>query len=80
MVRRGRSRPCPIVEAIRGLSDQAEAITRNRRPLREALEGLPMPVWQLRVGRHRVFYEIIAPATVRILRVIIKQGTTAESL
>ena len=70
----------PIVEAIRALSHEAEMTTRNRRPLREALEGLPMPAWQLRVGTHRVFYEIRRPATVRILRVIIKEGTTAESL
>lgn len=70
----------PVVQAIRALSDQAETPTRNRKLLRSPIEGFPLVTWQLRVGRHRVFYEILPPATVHILRVIIKEGTTAESL
>ena len=70
----------PVVAAIRTLYHQAEVPARNRKPLRSPVEGLPMPAWQLRVGRHRVFCEVVPPATVHILRVIIKEGTTAESL
>ena len=70
----------PIVQAIRTLSHQAETPTRNRKPLRERLDELPAATWELRVGRHRVLYEIRDRGTVRVLRVIIKAGTTAESL
>ena len=70
----------PVVNAIRMLAHQAETVTRNRRPLREPLDDLPAAVWELRIGKHRVFYEIRDRATVRVLRVIIKAGTTAESL
>jgi len=70
----------PIIQAIRILSRQAETVTQNRKRLREPLEHLPDATWELRVGRHRVFYEIRDRATVRVLRVIIKTGTTSESL
>jgi mRNA-degrading endonuclease RelE of RelBE toxin-antitoxin system len=70
----------PIVQAIRGLSRDAEIATRNRKPLRVPLSELPDATWELRVGKHRILYEVRNPATVRILRVIIKRGTTAESL
>lgn len=70
----------PIVQAIRRLADQAEVATKNRKPLREPLHQLPDATWEIRVGNHRVFYEIREEGTVRILRVIIKSGTTEGSL
>ena len=70
----------PIVQSIRDLAHQAEVATRNRKRLVEPLERIPAATWELRVGRHRVFYEIRAPGTVRVLPVIIKDGTTVESL
>ena len=70
----------PIVQALRLLSHQAETETRNRKRLRRPVEGLPRDTWQIRIGVHRVLYEVRAHATVRVLRVIIKTGTTGESL
>jgi plasmid stabilization system protein ParE len=70
----------PIVQAIRRLADQAEVATKNRKPLREPLHQLRDATWEIRVGNHRVFYEIREEGTVRILRVIIKSGTTEGSL
>jgi mRNA-degrading endonuclease RelE of RelBE toxin-antitoxin system len=72
--------PRPVVQAIRRLSRDAEIANRNRKPLRVLLSELPDATWELRVGKHRILYEVRNPATVRILRVIIKRGTTAESL
>jgi mRNA-degrading endonuclease RelE of RelBE toxin-antitoxin system len=70
----------PIVQAIRLLSHQAETKARNQKRLRRPLEELPDDTWELRIGVHRVLYEVRAHATVRVLRVIIKKGTTADSL
>jgi mRNA-degrading endonuclease RelE of RelBE toxin-antitoxin system len=70
----------PVVQALRQLVYEAEVETRNRKPLRAEIRQFPEATWELRVGRHRVFYEVQAGATVRVLRVIIKTGTTAESL
>ena len=70
----------PIVQALRLLSHQAETETRNRKRLRRPLEGVPSDTWELRIGIHSVLYEVRAHATVRVLRVIIKKGTTAESV
>jgi mRNA-degrading endonuclease RelE of RelBE toxin-antitoxin system len=69
-----------LVVAIRELAHQAETVTRNRRRLREPLDDLPEATWQLHVGKYRVFYEVVEGRIARVLRVIIKQGTTAESL
>ena len=69
-----------IVQAIRELANQADVRTRNRRPLREPVGELPRVTWQVRVDKHRIFYEIRDEGTVRVLRVIIKRGTTEESL
>jgi mRNA-degrading endonuclease RelE of RelBE toxin-antitoxin system len=65
----------PIVQAIRTLAHQAEIVTRSRKPLREPLGELPPGTWQLRVGRHRVLYEIRDFATVRVLR---EEGISME--
>jgi mRNA-degrading endonuclease RelE of RelBE toxin-antitoxin system len=69
-----------IVAAIRVLRHQAEVPTQNRKRLRAPLDELPEASWQLRVGKYRVLYEVLGGRTVRVLRVIIKAGTTAESL
>jgi mRNA-degrading endonuclease RelE of RelBE toxin-antitoxin system len=69
-----------VVEAIRRLVHEAETATRNRKQLREPVGELPDGTWQIRVGSHRVFYEVVESRIARILRVIIKQRTTAESL
>jgi mRNA-degrading endonuclease RelE of RelBE toxin-antitoxin system len=69
----------PIRRGIAALEHQALTETINRNPLREPLSALPEATWQLRVGRHRVLYRVDG-GTVRVLRVILKIGTTGESL
>jgi mRNA-degrading endonuclease RelE of RelBE toxin-antitoxin system len=67
----------PIRRAVAGLEAVTETI--NRKPLREPLSALPEATWQLRVDRHRVLYQVEG-GTVWVLRVILKTGTTGESL
>jgi mRNA-degrading endonuclease RelE of RelBE toxin-antitoxin system len=69
----------PIVEAVRQLAHDAEIETRNRKRLGEPLDLLPDATWECRVGPFRVLYAIEG-RTVRVLRVILKTGTTQESL
>jgi mRNA-degrading endonuclease RelE of RelBE toxin-antitoxin system len=68
-----------IRRAVDELRHQALAETTNRKPLQAPLSALPEATWQIRIGRHRVLYRIDG-RTVRILRVILKAGTTGESL
>ena len=69
----------PIRRAVAALEQQAVAETINRKPLREPLSALPEATWEVRVDRHRVLYRVDG-GTVRVLRVILKTGTTGESL
>jgi hypothetical protein len=62
-----------VIAAVDDLAHQAEIETRNRKPLRRALEDLPEAVWEVRVaGKYRVLYRVTPEQTVRILRVILK--------
>ena len=69
----------PIRRTVDTLEHQALTETINRKPLREPLSALPHATWEVRVGRHRVLYRVDG-RTVRVLRVILKTGTTGESL
>ena len=69
----------PIRKAVVALEHEAVAETINRKPLREPLSTLPEATWEVRVGRHRVLYQVEG-GTVWVLRVILKTGTTGESL
>jgi len=69
----------PVQRAVAALEDQATTETINRKPLRQPLSALPEATWAVRVGRHRVLYRVDG-GTVRVLRVILKIGTTGESL
>lgn len=62
----------PILKAIRELRYQAEGETRNRRSLRRAIKSAPEASWELRVGDHRVLYDVQKHRIVRVLRVIVK--------
>jgi hypothetical protein len=84
----------PIVQAVEELRQQAETRTRNRKPLDEPIEQLPEASWEVRVGDHRVFYDVraeepddVPPAeeskprkTVRVLRVILKGRHTTSAV
>ena len=69
----------PIRRAVGALEHQALMETINRKPLREPLSALPEASWEVRVDRYRVLYRVDG-GTVRVLRVILKVGTTGESL
>jgi mRNA-degrading endonuclease RelE of RelBE toxin-antitoxin system len=59
-----------IVGAIRAqLTTDADSESRRRK----RLSANPVAPWELRVGDHRVFYEIEADATVTILAVGVKK-------
>jgi mRNA-degrading endonuclease RelE of RelBE toxin-antitoxin system len=57
-------KPCcrkPIFEAIRtNLQHEPLVESRNRKPLRSVVSPWQgeLPVWELRVGNHRVFYDV----------------------
>jgi len=74
-----------VERAIDLLEYQAEIETRNRKPLDEHLDEIPQASWELRVGAHRVFYDVRSgeddpskTKTVRILRVIFKGRQTTQ--
>jgi mRNA-degrading endonuclease RelE of RelBE toxin-antitoxin system len=67
-----------IVKAIRELRYGAEMVTRNRKPLTEPLPSVPEATWELRVGEHRVLYEVRKHRIVRMLRVILKGRLTMD--
>ena len=64
------SRSIPV--AIRELRYEAEVVTRNRKPLKEPIRSIPRATWELRVGDHRVLYDVRKHRIVRVLRVIFK--------
>jgi hypothetical protein len=68
----------PILQAIRELRYQAEAETRNRKPLQEAIPSVPDASWEVRVADHRVLYEVRKHRIVRLLRVILKGRQTTD--
>jgi mRNA-degrading endonuclease RelE of RelBE toxin-antitoxin system len=68
-----------IRRAVDELAEKAEVETTNRKPLREPLQLLPEATWEVRVGPFRVLYRF-DDGTVIVLRVILKRGTTEESL
>ena len=67
-----------VVAAIEGeLLQQPTSATRNRKMLRElrpAWEHVP-PLWQLRVGEFRVFYDVDEVEHVVYVRRVIRKGT-----
>ena len=67
-----------ILKAIRELRYGAELVTRNRKPLREPIPSVPEASWELRVGDHRVLYEVRKHRIVRMLRVILKGRLTID--
>jgi hypothetical protein len=70
----------PIVtRAVLGLADQAEVVTRNRRPLSLPVSWCPEATWQQRVGSFRVLYRV-ADGWVYILRVKFKGSMTTEEM
>src|SRR3954451_563115 len=74
-----------IMDAInQQLTHQPAATTRNRKPLEGAVpdfEHVP-PVWELRCGTTRVFYDIDAAAETVTIRAIRRkeQGQTTEEV
>lgn len=76
-----------IVDAIeQQLASEPERPTRNRKCLGDGMtadfEYVP-PLWQLRVGDHRVFYQVNAPAASVVVLAVRKkppEKTTAEVL
>jgi len=69
----------PIVQAVRALGFLAETETRNRKRLAAPLDLLPDATWECRVGSFRVLYRVDGRIA-RVLRVIIKAGTTRKSI
>ncbi len=71
-----------ITEIERRLPDHPEEPSRNRKELAALVppwEHVP-PVWELRVGDHRVFYDVDAGARLVIVRAVRRKGrsTTKE--
>lgn len=67
-----------ILKAIRELRYGAELVTRKRKRLREPIPSVPEASWELRVGDHRVLYEVRKHRIVRMLRVILKGRLTMD--
>jgi mRNA-degrading endonuclease RelE of RelBE toxin-antitoxin system len=62
-----------IADAIEGqLAHQPTVVTRNRKPLPGAEPSFAYepPVWELRVGAHRVFYDVDEAAQVVYVRAV----------
>lgn len=74
-----------IVDEVRSqLSDQPMLATRNRKRLETAVpdfEHVP-PIWELRVGDYRVFYDVDEADEVAFVRAIRRkvQGQTTEDI
>jgi mRNA-degrading endonuclease RelE of RelBE toxin-antitoxin system len=69
----------PIVTAVRTLDDQADVVTRSRRPLARPISWCPDATWQLRVGNYRVLYRF-GEGVVFVLRVRFKGTKTTEEM
>jgi mRNA-degrading endonuclease RelE of RelBE toxin-antitoxin system len=66
-----------VTEIEKELSWHPTIATRHRKMLRElrpAWEHVP-PLWQLRIGEHRVFYDVDEVAHVVYVRRVIRKGT-----
>jgi hypothetical protein len=66
-----------IRSAVATLSEQANVVSRNRRPLRASVGWCPTATWQLRVESYRVMYRF-EPGEVQVLRVKFKGSATTE--
>lgn len=75
----------PILEAIRHqLTYEPTVITRNRKrlkPLVPKFEAMP-PIWELRVGDYRIFYDVDEEASIVYIRAIRYKapGQTTEEI
>jgi mRNA-degrading endonuclease RelE of RelBE toxin-antitoxin system len=79
---RARDRARILDEIERCLGEQPQRPSRNRKELTALVppwEHVP-PVWELRVGEHRVFYDVDTQARVVIVRAVRRKGrsTTKE--
>jgi mRNA-degrading endonuclease RelE of RelBE toxin-antitoxin system len=77
-----RDRACVVDEIQHRLTHQPREPDRNRRQLAGLVppgEHVP-PVWELRVGDHRVFYDVDAAPRLVIVRAVRRKGraTTKE--
>jgi mRNA-degrading endonuclease RelE of RelBE toxin-antitoxin system len=69
-----------IMSAVALLAHQAETIAKNRKPL-EGIPEYPSPLWEVRVGEHRVLYHVEAlDKTVLVLGVRLKGRLTTEEI
>jgi mRNA-degrading endonuclease RelE of RelBE toxin-antitoxin system len=68
-----------IVGTVNDLADQAETVSRNRRPLGAPISWCPTATWQLRVGDYRVLYRV-DEGVVSVLRVRFKGSKTTEEM
>jgi mRNA-degrading endonuclease RelE of RelBE toxin-antitoxin system len=74
-----------IVDEINGqLTHQPTVETRNRKPVPGASPGFEHvpPLWELRVGEHRVFYDVDAEANTVSVRAVRHKaaGQTTEEI
>ena len=75
----------PILEAIRQqLTHEPTIITRNRKrlePLVPSFEAVP-PIWELRVGEYRVFYDVDEDEKIVYVRAVRRKapGQTTEEI
>ena len=81
---RAHDRARVVAEIERRLTDHPQEPSRNRKELTALVppwEQVP-PVWELRVGVHRVFYDVDSEAQQVIVRAIRRKGrsTTKEIL
>ena len=75
----------PILEAIRQqLTYEPTAVTRNRKllePLVSDFEAVP-PIWELRVGNYRIFYDVDEEEKIVYIRAVRYKapGQTTEDI
>ena len=77
---RAHARARIVTEIERRLTDHPQEPSRNRKELTALLppwEHVP-PVWELRVGDHRVFYDVDAGARLVIVRAIRHKGRSTS--
>lgn len=81
---RGHERARIVAEIERRLANHPRAPSRNRKELTALVPPWEhvAPVWELRVGDHRIFYDVDALARVVVVRAIRHKGraTTKEIL
>jgi mRNA-degrading endonuclease RelE of RelBE toxin-antitoxin system len=68
-----------VTQAVLALADQAEALTRNRRPLAAPISWCPTATWQQRVQDYRVLYRV-ENGVVLVLRVRFKGSKATEEM